>query len=145
MQDSNALRQHYDRIADLLRQARKTLPVSHIIAAEADTDISRPGRRSGGQDEFDKFMSVGEYEYAWVALISTARIHPPQPAFWSEMVEAVTLLLPHARTPDFALQCRKMVAESSDLRAALGTIASRPGDARTDATIAALLRSTGNE
>lgn len=145
MQDSNALRQYYDRIADLLRQARRTLPVSHIIATEADANIRHPGRSEGGQDEFDKFMSVGEYEYAWVALVSIAQIHPPQPAFWSEMAEAVTLLLPHARSPDFAPECRKMVAESSDLRAALSTIASRPGDAQTDATIAALLRSVGNE
>lgn len=140
MQDSNALRQHYDRIADLLRQARKTVPVSHIIVTEADADISRPGRGMGGQDEFDKFMSVGEYEYAWVALVSTARIHAPQPAFWSEIAEAVMLLLPHARTPDFAQECRKIVAETSDLRAALSTIASRPGDAEAKATATTLLR-----
>ena len=119
MQDPTALRRAYDRIADLLRRARKALPVSHILAAEANTDINRPGRSERGQDEFDKFMNVGEYEFAWVALISTAQRHSPQTEFWSEMAEAVVLLLPHARTPDFVPEARKMVRESDDLRAAL--------------------------
>ncbi len=122
MQDASVLRARYERIMALLHEARQDIPVAHLSAADADADIVRPGRRQGGQDEFEKFMGVGEYEYAWHALVSTAALHPPTPAFWPQMAEAAVLLIQNAHKPEFQESVREALRRYAPLRAALDTL-----------------------
>jgi len=139
MQDANALRARYERIMALLREARKDIPVTHLNAADADADIVRPGRRQGGQDEFEKFMGVGEYEYAWHALVSTAALHAPTPAFWPQMAEAAVLLIQNAHKPEFRESVHDVLRRYAPLRAALDDLPAHMSDEHARATVAALV------
>jgi len=140
MQNANELRRRYERIMALLRESRKDIPVAHLNAAEADADIVRPGRRQGGQDEFEKFMGAGEYEYAWHALVSTAALHPPTPAFWPQMAEAAVLLIQNAHKPEFRESVHDSLRRYSPLRAALDALPAQTTDEHQRAVVAALLR-----